>query len=61
MAGGVAEARDLLGLRQQVRYPIEDKIDKRVAPWSDGCGHVTKDNRDRRLVGLRPQLSDHGR
>lgn len=37
MTGRVTEARDLLGLREQVRDSVVDEIYERVAPRSSGC------------------------
>jgi hypothetical protein len=59
VASSVAEARDLLGLGEQVGDRVVDEIDERVLARRQSSGHVADDHRDRRLVGLGAQLLDH--
>ena len=59
VAGGVAEARDLLGLGEQVGDRVVDEVDERVPPRGDGGRHVADDHRDRRFVHFGAQLVDH--
>lgn len=61
MAGRIAEARDLLGLGEQVGDRVEDEVDEPVPARCDGGRHVADGHGDRRFVCLRAQLVDHRR
>ena len=57
--GGVAEARHLLALGEQVGDRVVDEVDEGVFPGHDGGRHVADDHRERCLVHLGAQLLHH--
>jgi len=56
---GVAEALDLLVLREQVRDGVVDEVDQREIAGHDGRGHVPDGDRERVLVDLASQDRRH--
>src|SRR5262249_36527920 len=58
--GRVAEAGDLLVLRQQARDAVVNEIDEVELPGDAVLGHVADDDLDPVTARLAPQHLDHG-